>query len=790
MKKFILLTMLLLITMQAHGAFTAQNYLDGKTYLGSGNKLLDPLYLHIVDSQGADTVGKPFFYYIPGTAPDTVEGYLYYSSNLDALVLRTADAWVTLEAGGDFASLDEAYNGGNAIDVDGSAVTMTVSIGDNNAGLVVAQNDTTNDPDAMNITSAADAGTAVGLQIDCTAGFDVQGTGDSWSISIAGLFDGEGLTGLTNSQGILFDTNNEIQFGDNSEDVAFNFAVADTLTWTTDTTVATMDFGDVDALIGIETIAFDVAAASTITQAGTGAADDLTIQQTAAAQDASLILQSSGTGTDALAIITSVADIDIDSADNITIDAADDFTVTTAGGTITLSGTGSDMSLDCTDKSLVLDSGEATDDALNFDAGAGGLDIDVALSIALTTAESESDSVNIDSAGGVDIDISGGGAGEDFSVTTDTSITLTATENHASNTHIEENGGTSGGINIFANQGTGVSASTEHDASVQLHSDDGGIGLYSTADLGDTIRIETNGGVDENIFIQAVQGTGADSITLTSTAGGIAITANAATKDVIVKSVLGSINMEAEEDAADAILLDVDGGNSTTMRLIATTGTSVAEDGAAVTINAAVGGVNIQSDANLDDAITIRADGGTSSEITIHNDQGDNTDSIDVVSDAGGIVITAAKPVVITNAFEPDIVHVADATPYTVLPTDSGQIHIVPDLSADTTFNLPAEADGQHYKFIYVGGAEDAHDWIIQSGDNLKYYIGGLVQHDPDGGGDDTATYYSDGGDDSILTILTPGAGTEIEMWCDGTNWFLTGTVVSTTDTAVVFSNI
>lgn len=789
MKKFILIVMLLLITMQAQGTFTAQNYLDKKTYLGSGNKLLDPLYLHIVDAQSADTVGKPFFYYIPGTAPATVEGYLYYSATLDALVLRTASEWVTLEAGGDFASLDEAYNGGNAIDVDGSAVTLTVSLGDNNAGLVVAQNDSTNDPDAMNITSAADASTAVGLQIDCTAGFDVQGTGDSWSISIAGVLDAESFTGVTNSQIINFDTNNEIEFEDNSEDVSFNFATSNTLSLTTDSLLDSFAFGVIDDLEGVGTIVFDDAA-STITLTSTGATD-LTIAQATADQDASLILTSSGVGTDALSLSTSGAagDIKIASVDNIDIDAADDITINTAGGSIVTTLVGGDFDVDATDAAIWLDSGEATDNAFDFDAAAGGFDLDVALSITLTTTESESDSVNIDSAGGVDIDIAGGGAGEDFSVTTDTSITLTATENHASNTHIEENGGTSGGINIFANQGTGVSATTEHDASVQLHSDDGGIGLYSTANLGDTIRIETNGGTDENIFIQAIKGTGADSITLTSTVGGIAITANAASKDVDINSVAGSITIEAEIDAASAVSIVADGGNTTTILIHADTGTAVAENGAAIQLLADDGGISIQSDANLDDAVTIRADGGTSAEITIHNDRGTNTDSIEVISDDGGIVLTAGKPVVVTNAFELAYVLVPDGAAYDVLAANSGHVHLIPDQGADITLDLPTEATGLRFKFVYVGGAADAQDWLIDSESNTNYYIGGVVQHDPDAGGDDTTPYYSDGNSNSILGVLTPECGTEIEIWCNGIQWFVTGTVISATDTGVTFSD-
>jgi len=781
MKKYIVI-MLLLITMQAQATFTAQNYLDKKTYLGSGNKLLDPLYLHIVDAQAADTVGKPFFYYIPSTAPDEIEGYLYYSSNLDALVLRTASEWVTLEAGGDFASLDEAYNGGNAIDVDGSAVTMTVSLGDNNAGLLVAQNDSTNDPDAMNITSAADAGTAVGLQIDCTAGFDIQGTSDSWSVSIAGLFDGEGLTGVTNSQGILFDGDNEIQFGDNSEDVAMNFSGSNVITWTTDTSVNTMAFGDVDALTQIGTIAFDAAAAS-ITLTADAGTEDLTINQ-AGAVDASLILTSAGTSTTDALIITSVTgSTKIDSADNLDIDAADDITIDTAGGSITTTLVGGDFALDATNASVHLDAGEAVTDAINIDAAAGGLDVDVALSISLTSTENTVDAIEIvASAGGIDI-TAAGAATEDIDIANAAgSVNITAGEDHAAAIVITEDGGVSGGINIYADQGTGASATTEHDASVQLHSDDGGIGLYTTANLSDAIRIETNGGVDEFITINNLQGTGADAIT---------IAANAAGGDVNIDSVLGRIEIEAEEDVANAILIDVDGGNSTTMSLIATTGTSVTEEAAAITLWSKAGGINLQADGDLDDAIVIRADGGTTAEITVTNDQGTAVDSIELLSAAGGVTINAAKPVRVTNAFELDVVVVPDASPYTVLANNSGQMHFIPDLGQDTTFNLPAELDGLHYTFMYIGAAADAQDWIITSGDDTEQFVGGVVQHDPDAGGDDTTVYYSDGNSNSILGVLTPEAGTKIEIWYDlaTTSWYINGTAITATDTGVTFAD-
>ena len=431
MKKFIVSMLLLLLAVQVQATFTGQDYIDKKAYLGSGNKVLDPLYLHIVDAQAADTVGKSFFYYIPGTAPATTEGYLYYSATLDALVLRTASGWETLEAGGDYASLDEAYNGGGSIDVDTSAVTLTVADTDNNAALLVVQNDATNDPDAMNITSAANAATSVGLQIDCTAGFDIQGTSDTWSISIAGVFDGESLTGLTNSQAILFDTNNEIQFGDNSEDVSFNFATSNTLTLTTATSLDSFAFGVVDDLEGVGTIVFD-AAASTITLTADAGTEDLTISQ-AGAVDASLVLTSAGTSTtDALIITATTGSIDLNSADNLDIDVDDNITIDTAGGSITTTLVGGDFSVDATNASIVLDGGEAATNAIDIDAAAGGLDCDTALSISFKSTENTADAIEIVStAGGIDITATGA-ATEDIDITNTTgSVNISAGEDNA-----------------------------------------------------------------------------------------------------------------------------------------------------------------------------------------------------------------------------------------------------------------------------------------------------------------------------------------------------------------------
>ena len=353
-------------------------------------------------------------------------------------------------------------------------------------------------------------------------------------------------------------------------------------------------------------------------------------------------------------------------------------------------------------------------------------------------------------------------------------VAINTTKNGGNAIHIEENGGTSAGINIYANQGTGVAASTEDDASIQLQSDDGGIGLYSTANLGDTIRIETNGGADENIFIQSVQGTGADSITLTSTVGGVALTANAAAKDVTVKSVLGSIYLEAEQDAADAVHIIADGGNTTGIIILNDTGTG----DESILLDSDLGGITVNANAG---SVDIEAVGAEAGDIGIT--AGDNI----TITSTGSTTVTSTEAFTVTNAFELDVVALPDSTPYAVLLNNSGQVHFIGDSAADKTITMPVEADGLHYKFVYIGGAEDAQDWIIDTGSDTNYFVGGIVQHDTDG--ELVVTYYSDGDSNSKIGVLTPGAGTFVEMWCTGTTWYVTGSVVSTTNAGVTFGD-
>lgn len=86
------------------------------------------------------------------------------------------------------------------------------------------------------------------------------------------------------------------------------------------------------------------AVASTITQTATGDADDLTIS-VAGAHDASLLLSSAGTGTDAIGINASAGAVDIDGATGVTIDsAANGFSIDSTKGDSNITATNSTAS--------------------------------------------------------------------------------------------------------------------------------------------------------------------------------------------------------------------------------------------------------------------------------------------------------------------------------------------------------------------------------------------------------------------------------------------------------------
>lgn len=125
---------------------------------------------------------------------------------------------------------------------------------------------------------------------------------------------------------------------------------------------------------------------------------------------------------------------------------------------------------------------------------------------------------------------------------------------------------------------------------------------------------------------------------------------------------------------------------------------------------------------------------------------------------------------------------IGDVTTYSVKEYNSGLTHIVPDLTADCTFSLPSAKEGLFYRFQYGGGATDGADWIFQAASADEYFIGGVawLTH----GTPDIEPVYSDGNSNDFCRILVPAAGTWVEFYCDGDNWYVNGMAVAATTPA------
>lgn len=129
------------------------------------------------------------------------------------------------------------------------------------------------------------------------------------------------------------------------------------------------------------------------------------------------------------------------------------------------------------------------------------------------------------------------------------------------------------------------------------------------------------------------------------------------------------------------------------------------------------------------------------------------------------------------------IVQLTDAD-YTVLVANSGKPHFVPNVSADRTITMPAEAAGLSYEFIAQINAADGHDWIFDTGSNTNYFVGGVVHLDTDAttSAAEVVNVLPDGNSNSKLQINLPSGGTRIRFDChDGVLWTVSGFAVSAT---------
>lgn len=149
------------------------------------------------------------------------------------------------------------------------------------------------------------------------------------------------------------------------------------------------------------------------------------------------------------------------------------------------------------------------------------------------------------------------------------------------------------------------------------------------------------------------------------------------------------------------------------------------------------------------------------------------------VNSTTGAVTTAAVSMGVSGIVATPVALADGDASLTAATNGGGVINIVPNGTQDNTYTLPAPVAGQSFTFVYGGGAADATDFIINTGSNTNYFIGGVAFHDTDDGA--ASVVFSDGNSNSKLQVNVPAAAQITVIAKDGTNWQVWGTVVGAT---------
>uniref|UniRef100_A0A6C0ECA0 Uncharacterized protein n=1 Tax=viral metagenome TaxID=1070528 RepID=A0A6C0ECA0_9ZZZZ len=291
-----------------------------------------------------------------------------------------------------------------------------------------------------------------------------------------------------------------------------------------------------------------------------------------------------------------------------------------------------------TEESIVLRNEKGTSGAIILQADKG--------SVIIESKQNDTKSVYLKSNGGTNEQVLIESLQGDSAISDHNSIQLTSvagaiglTSNYSGDekqTAIElhTNGSDNTVIKIHAETSTATAGSDDSEnASVQLYSDVGGIGLYSGINASRSIRMLTDGGTNASIEIVNPTGEG-DAIKLTATNGNIAM-----------NSTKGSIGLYTEANASNSIYLHTNGGENDTIKLYSQASTVAgggdAGDIGSIMLYSELGSIGMYSGADSSDAIRICVNGGGSSTINMRNETGSG-DAITITSVYGNTRISSS----------------------------------------------------------------------------------------------------------------------------------------------------
>jgi hypothetical protein len=564
----------------------------------------------------------------PSDDPAADTGWLYakVDGTTTKLYFEDQDGTVTsiIDAAAGGVTLDGAYDYGGAgvgyaVTVDQGAVTLNGSHATNDTLFV---NKTTGSGDAIQVTNAG-------------TGKDINGTGSTWDVTKAGAASFASVSATTVTATTLTSTNvggATVTGGLNLNDASGDSPALTLTDGTGETAVIQKSDGSV---LNITTVAADgvkILTGNLWVGNGTPGTASMDGEDFYVNGDSEFdgTVQFDGVATFAAVPVINAASVTLRSNETISLahatnGAADDLTIDLTGAT---------------DSSIILNSAGTGEDAIRLNATAGGIDIN---SIATKNVAIDGGQVligSLDDAASAIALTSNVGTSETIVVTntlgtSESAITLLSS---------------AGGVNIDA------AAAKDVDIA-------GGQVLISSKTAGaKAIGLTANQGAADTIDIINSQGTGASSIAITSTAGGVDIDA-AAALDVNIAG--GQVALVSKDNAAGAISLTANVGTTETITITNTKGNTAG----AITLTATAGGITLSSLTGV----------ATGDPIT-----GDGTAAL------GGFLKTVLDD---TNA-------------HTVLVTESGTILTNAGAAGPFAHTLPDAAIGLEYTFIVMAAQE------------------------------------------------------------------------------------
>lgn len=703
---------------------------------GSGN---DPIYqfMNEVEDILCGTTGFVYtnpLYVVPNStrplAGVEVEGAICYDTDDDNLYVYANGGWVDLTAGASGVSdLDTAYNGGSTIDVDTSAVTLTVSDTDNNAALHLIQNDTTNNPVCLYVVNS---GSGDSINIGTAGGAnDIYGTSGTWYVTGTGtgtfynLVTTQDITvgddiNMASGDIIWNNTASEIGFAINglSADLVFDLdAAANTVGLRSDYGTTGLAMGAVDDLSGVGTIAFD-AAASTVTLASTGDAQDLTIRVTGA-NDSSLKFTSAGTGADAISMITSAGGMDFTVAGAAASEDMD-FTSNTSINFTTTETAANQFYVQATGAIAGNAVNVATTDGGILLAAAGAANGDVTVTAADDMAITATD----------DLAINGG--------STNSAVTLGTT----AFAQLITIGNETGASSLALKAGTGNITMDGVAATTITIGDAAQTGTMKFGESSATVQVDVGTGTGAKTINVGTGGTGAKAITIGDAAAAGAITVQSGTGDLALTSTdaitmtsAGAFNIGANavaqtialgnETGASSLALKAGTGNITMDGVAATTITigdaaqtgtmKFGESSAAVEVDIASGTGN--KTVNLGTGTAVNAinigTGGTGAK-TIGIGDGASTGTITVASGSGGALINSSvnNPTGINTGTSTGAVSIGNALAGAITADSAAGISLDAATASNVTCSGADLTLASTTKSVVISGGEAAADAI------------------------------------------------------------------------------